>query len=89
MAKRERLEIIRDMLQIVKSNHRGIKPTPLLRKANISSSRFREYYKDLLTKNFIRESNSKKSKRILLTEKGQRFLEKYQTILKFIEEFEL
>jgi predicted transcriptional regulator len=87
MAKRNKLEIIRDILTIVQNNH-NIKPTPLLRQSNISSSRFKKYYIELLEKEFIKEIK-KENKYVLLTEKGQRFLEKYKTIINFIDEFEL
>jgi len=89
MAKRAKLEIIKDILEIVKTNHNSIKPTPLLRKSNISSSRFKEYFNDLMRKQFIEEKIHKKDKLISLTEKGYKFLEKYKTIINFIDEFEL
>jgi predicted transcriptional regulator len=87
MAKRNKLEIIRDILKIIQEN-RSIRITPLLRKSNISSSRFKGYYSDLLNKEFIKETH-KKNKEISLSEKGSRYLEKYSTIIDFIEEFEL
>jgi len=87
MKKRNRLEIIRDILKIIQQN-RSIRTTPLLRKSNISSSRFKGYYTDLLEKEFIKEIHGK-SKTITLTEKGNRYLEKYSAIVNFIEEFEL
>ena len=87
MAKRNKLEIIKDILKIIQDNH-SIKPTPLLRRSNISSSRFKEYYLDLLEKEFIKETPGK-NKKIILTEKGHRYLEKYSTIINFIDEFEL
>jgi len=87
MAKRNKLEIIRDVLRIIQE-HREIKPTPLLRRSNISSSRFKEYYSELLEKEFLKETYGK-NKKITLTDKGQKYLEKYQTIINFIDEFEL
>jgi len=87
MAKRNKLEIIKDILKIIQEN-RPIKPTPLLRKSNLSSSRFKEYYLELLKKEFIKETYGK-NKKINLTEKGYRYLEKYSTIINFIDEFEL
>jgi predicted transcriptional regulator len=89
MAKRERLEIIKDILEIIRSNRNKIKITPLLRKSNISSSRFKKYYKELLEGKFLKEIRTNNGKFISLTEKGNRFLEKYQTIINFIEEFEI
>jgi len=90
MAKRNKLEIMKDILKIVSKNHNSIKPTPLLRQSNISSSRFKQYYKEILEKGFIDEKlDKKKNKTISLTKKGFKFLEKYQTIVRFINEFEL
>ena len=87
MAKRNKLEIIRDILKIIQKNN-SIKPTPLLRRSNLSSSRFKKYYLELLSKNFIRETYTK-NKEITLTEKGSKYLERYFTIINFIHEFEL
>ena len=89
MAKRGKLEIIKDILTLIKDHRNSIKPTPLLRQSNISSSRFKEYFNELLERNFIREIIHKKRKTISLTEKGLKFLEKYKTIVSFIDEFEL
>jgi len=88
--KRERLEVIYDILSIIRKHHNSIKPTPLLRYSNLSSQSFSEYYKELKQKGLIREVQNHKGKKfITLTDKGFKFLEKYKTILGFIEEFEL
>ncbi len=87
MTKRNKLEIIKDILKIIQEN-RLIKPTPLLRKSNLSSSRFKKYYSELLDKKFIKEIHGK-NKEIAITQKGQKYLEKYLTIINFIDEFEL
>ena len=88
--KRDRLEIIYSILKIIQDKGNSIKPTPLLRFANMSSQSFSEYYKELMKKEFIRESLDKKQRKyITLTDKGFKFLEKYKLILGFIEEFEL
>ena len=90
MVRRGKIEIIRDILKIIQDNHNSIKFTPLLRKANVSSSRFKEYYNEVLEKGFIQEIRDRKGgKYISLTEKGTRFLEKYAAIINFIREFEL
>ncbi len=87
--KRERLEIIRDILRIIQE-YRDIKMTPLLRKSNLSSQRFLEYFKELQDKEFIVEKRDKQGKKVYsLTEKGSRYLEKYRIIVNFIDEFEL
>jgi predicted transcriptional regulator len=89
MVKRGKLEIIKDILEIIKANHNSIKPTPLLRKSNISSARFKEYFSELIEKDFVHEIDHKGEKFLSLTDKGFLFLEKYKTIISFIEEFEL
>jgi predicted transcriptional regulator len=87
MVKRNKLEIIKDILKIIKDNH-SIRPTPLMRMSNISSHRFKKYYLELLEKEFIKEIFGK-NKQIILTKKGYRYLEKYSAIIDFIDEFEL
>jgi predicted transcriptional regulator len=89
MVKRGKLEIMRDILKIIRENKNTIKSTPLLRRSNLSSARFQEYFSELLEKGFIREIEDKNGKSISLTDKGFRFLERYQTIVSFIDEFEL
>lgn len=90
MSKRGKLEIIRDILKTIQGAHK-IKFTPLLRKSNISSNRFSKYYEEIKKKEFIKEEIDEKgkSKKIILTKRGMEYLEKYQTIINFIEEFEL
>lgn len=89
MAKRARLEIIYDILDTIRKNNNFIKFTPLLRKSNISTARFKEYLFELIEKGFVRELDLKNGKAISLTNKGFIFLDKYKTIITFIDEFEL
>ena len=88
--KRHKLEVIYDILNIIKENKNSIKPTPLLRYSNLSSQRFTEYEEELLKKHFIIEIYDKKNrKHYSLTDKGFNYLNKYQIIIGFIDEFEL
>lgn len=87
--KRNKLEIIRDILKTIKENHNRIKPTPLLRKSNLSTLRFNEYLSDLLKKSFVEEKEISPNKYLSLTPKGFKYLEKYNSIMGFIEEFDL
>jgi predicted transcriptional regulator len=89
MVKRGKLEIVRDILKIVQENRNSVKITPLIRQSNMSSERFKEYYNELLEKGFVIETSNRGEKFISLTEKGLRFLDKFRTIVDFIEEFEL
>jgi predicted transcriptional regulator len=89
MVKRERLEVIHDILMIIKDNTRPIKKTPLLRKSNLSSTRFSEYFEQLMNDHFIESIEIKHENFIQLSEKGNKYLEKYRGILNFIDEFGL
>ena len=60
-----------------------------MRKSNLSSQSFADYYQELLSKDLIKEIEDKGKRFITLTDKGFKFLEKYKLILGFIEEFEL
>ena len=88
--KRDRLEVIHDMLLVIRNNNNSIKPTPLLRFSNLSSQGFKGYYKELLDKNFIKEIEDKKGRKtISLSDLGFEYLERYKTIKGFIDDFNL
>jgi predicted transcriptional regulator len=89
MVKRSKLEIMRDILFVIRENRNLIKVTPLIRKSNLSSKRFQEYFSELEEKGFVREIESKSGKLLCLTDKGFKYLERYHAIIDFIEEFEL
>lgn len=90
MVKRERLEVIYDILKIIRNNNNSIKPTPLLRFSNLSFNSFNVYFEELKEKGFVREFQDKKEKTyISLTDKGFKFLNKYEIIKNFIDEFDL
>lgn len=88
MTKRSKIEIMKDILEIINRNPK-IRITPLLRKSNLSSERFKEYFLDLQEKGFVNILSNNNIKTVSITEKGIKFLDKYKTILSFIEEFEL
>ena len=87
--KRGRLEILKDTLRVIQENRNSIKPTVLLRKSRMSSSRFKDYYQELISQGFIKEILHKEERYATLTEKGFRFLDRYKAIIEFIEEFDL
>ncbi|MFH1332059.1 MAG: winged helix-turn-helix domain-containing protein [archaeon] len=90
MVKRNRVEIIRDILKIVQENNNSIKHTPLLRSSNLSSQRFSEYLKELVSKGFLEKVKDKRGKKyITITPKGSEYLRKYNIVVSFIDEFDL
>lgn len=90
MKKRDRLEIIHDILKTILDHNNSILTTPLLRFSNLSSQNFNEYLNELIKKGFIREIYDKRGRKYYsLTDKGFKFLEKYRKIREFLEEFGL
>ena len=87
--KRERLQVIRDILVAIREN-RSIKPTRLLYASNLSPQMFKEYINELISKKFIKLDIDKKEKKTFsITQKGNEFLEQYKSIENFIENFGL
>lgn len=87
--KRERLEVIRDILKAIRAN-RQIKPTRLLYSSNLSPQMFKEYINELISKKFISLDVDKKEKKTFsITKKGNDFLEEYKVIENFVENFGL
>jgi predicted transcriptional regulator len=88
--KRDRLAVIFDILKTIRDHQNSIKPTPLARHSNLSSSGFAEYHDELLKKGFVKEMTDNKGRKyITLSDKGFNYLDKYRLILGFIDEFEL
>jgi len=86
--KREKLEIIRDVLLAIKEKGE-IKPTRLLYSSNLSPQMFKEYIDLLLYKEFIKKSLIKEKKSFSLTNKGKHFLGEYRVIENIIKNFGL
>ena len=87
--KRERLEVIKDILNSVRTT-RNIKPTRLLYSSNLSPQMFKEYVNELIKKDFIKlEEIDDTKKEFSLTNKGREFLQEYRVIESFIENFGL
>ena len=86
--KRERLEVIRDILNVVREGRR-IKPTRLLYASNLSPQMFKDYVNELLDKGFVKIEEEKGKKEFLLTKKGSDFLQEYKVIQNFVENFGL
>jgi predicted transcriptional regulator len=87
--KRERLEVIFDILKAIQDSGNIIKPTRLMHSSNLSPQMFDEYLQELLSKGFIKEHTDKGKKTYSLEKKGFLFLEEYKVIVRFIDNFGL
>lgn len=86
--KREKLEIIRDILLVLCKVDK-IKPTRVLHSSNLSPQMFNEYINLLLKKGFIEEIRIKNRKFFIITKKGLNFLQEYRSIEAIIRNFGL
>ncbi len=87
--KRDRLQIIHDILSNIKNKNGRIKPTHILYKSNLSYQMMEEYLKELIEKGFINEEETKTGKTYSINSKGQEYLEKYSLIINFTSSFGL
>ena len=87
--KRDRIQIIYDILKTIADRNGKIRPTHILYKSNLSSQMMNEYLTELLSKGFLIEQMMKRGKTYTLTKKGFDYIEKYRLIVDFIESFGL
>lgn len=86
--KRARLDVIKDILQVIKEN-RKIKPTRLLYASNLSPQMFKDYIDELIKKGLIKVEVDQTKKLFSLTSRGNNFVQEYKVIKNFIENFGL
>ncbi|MBW2992504.1 winged helix DNA-binding protein [Candidatus Woesearchaeota archaeon] len=87
--KRDKLQIIRDILKVIQDKNGNVKPTHILYKANLSHQMLEEYLTELISKGFIEENEDKKGKTYSLTDKGFNYIQKYKLISEFTDSFGL
>jgi predicted transcriptional regulator len=87
--KRDRLQVIHDILYAIKEKNGKIKPTHILYKSNLSHQMMDEYLKELMEKDFIEEKKSGNGKTYSVTQKGRDYLERYKLIIDFTSSFGL
>jgi len=87
--KRERSDIILDMLLSIQKNGGKIKPTHLMYKANLAHNQMKGYLDDLVEKNFIRKIKENNYEYIIITDVGFKFVEKIRQMKEFEKTFGL
>ena len=87
--KRDRLQIIHDILKAIHDKNNRIRPTHILYKSNLSHQMMEEYLKELIMKDFVIANNDKTGKTYSLTQKGFDYLNKYKMIAEFTDSFGL
>jgi predicted transcriptional regulator len=87
--RRDRLQVIHDILRTIKDKDGKIKPTHILYKSNLSHQMMEEYLHELMEKNFILEEKTKEGKTYSITHKGQEYLNQYKLIVNFVGGFGL
>ncbi len=83
--KRNRLEIIRDILTVIKERNGKINRTQLMAKSNLSYEMMGDYLNELIEKGFVATSE----KSFLISDKGRNYLEKYALVTDFLMSFGL
>lgn len=88
MAKRrDRMDIINDILIAIQRKGGKIKPTHLLYKSNLSHEGMKKYVEELKQNMMVIEEKEKKNKYFLITDKGLKFLQDYKKIKNFTDSF--
>jgi predicted transcriptional regulator len=85
--KRERVELIYDILKVVQDAGGKIKPTHLLYKANLSHDALKRYVRELQESDMMREEERGGKKVFVLTDKGHRFIAQYDQFKSFSDAF--
>lgn len=89
MNRRNRLEIIHDMLRVTNDLGGKILPTHLLYKSNLSHERMKGYIEELKQKRLLIEMTEKDKNFFAITDQGRRFLMQYKQLTEFAEAFGL
>lgn len=85
--RREKLDIIKDILEAIRDKGGAIKPTHLLYKSNLSHDSMKRYVSELMDRELLAELEDKTGKKFTITDKGLKFLTDYQQIKEFTDSF--
>jgi predicted transcriptional regulator len=86
--KRDKLQIIKDILETIRDKGNKVKPTHIMYKANLSHQMLTEYTNDLISKQMIELIVDKKGKKTFgLKEKGYSYLNDFKMIRGFVDSY--
>lgn len=86
--KRNKLEVIRDILEVLKKN-RNVKITHLIYKSNLSNNSIKSYLSELIRGGMIEEFHDGGKKFYKILKKGEDFLADFNKIKIFSEAYGL
>ena len=87
--KRERSDIVLDMLISIQEKGGKIKPTHLMYQANLAHQQMKSYLEELIEKQLIQKIKEKKYEYIIITDNGLKFIEKISQMKEFERTFGL
>ncbi|MBT4539351.1 hypothetical protein HOI26_02370 [Candidatus Woesearchaeota archaeon] len=86
--KRTQVDIVGDMLSAIQDKNGRIKPTHLMYKSNLSHTQLKSYLEELIEKEMVKEIKTKKNNTyFLITNKGDKFVQKLREMKQFEKSF--
>ena len=86
-SKRDKIDIINDMLEAIRNSRGKIKPTHLLYKSNMAHTKMKQYIEELKEKDMVDEVQEKNKKFFTITDKGLQFIQDYRRMKEFANVF--
>jgi len=87
--RRDRIDVIYDILSAIEREGGEIKPTRLMYKSNLSHKLLKSHIHELIERGVIEEVTIKEKKYIIITEIGRKFMSELRKMRKFLDSFGL
>ena len=87
--RRNKIEIVNDILVSIQDKNGKIKPTHLLYKSNLSYKKMKEYIDELIKKEMMKEKEVDENRYYFITDKGLKFISEFRKMKEFTESFGL
>jgi len=88
-SRRDRIDVIYDILTSIEKENGNIKPTRLMYKSNLSHKLMKAHIQELLEKKVIEEVTVKEKRFIILTENGKELINQLRKMKRFLDSFGL